>query len=136
MAELSEPVLCPSDASLSNVAFLHAPDQQGQPRDYLQCEGVARCLPGSFGVWIDDDSMKPMFERGDVAIVTPGAEPEISRPVLCKFADQPGVRCRVWLGRDASGIHLARVDDGRQEDAPADSLCWSLEVLYRVARAA
>lgn len=136
MCELSEPALTPSDVALGGVALLHAPDQGDPVRDYLQCEGVARCLPGSFGVWIDDDSMKPMFERGDVAIVTPGAEPEISRPALCKFADEPGVRCRVWLGRDASEVHLARVDDGQLEDAPADSLRWSLEILYRVARAA
>jgi hypothetical protein len=63
-------------------------------------------------------------------------KPAVGRPALCKFTDRADDRCRIWLGQDEEYVHLGRVSDGRHEQMPRAQLRWSLEVLYRVARAA
>jgi hypothetical protein len=97
---------------------------------------VAWCFPLVFGVVLDDEAMAPMFARGDTALVAVGGDPVVGKPALCKFVDRAADRCRIWLGTDEQHIHLGRASDGQHEQMPRAQLRWSLEVLYRVARAA
>jgi hypothetical protein len=120
----------------SNVTLLVAHDAAGQARRFLRSRTIACYLPGAFGVLLDDETMKPMFSAGDVLVVAAGATPKIGSPALCKFVDCADDRCRIWLGEDADQVHLGRACDGETEHMPRAQLRWSLEVLYRVARAA
>ena len=133
---LSEPGEDSEIAAIGEAALIRIPGDKQTPREFIHCPNIARCFPLAFGVRIDDDAMAPMFNAGDVAIVAPGAEPRLGAPALCKFADRADDRCRVWLGDVGDHVHLGRVANGECERVPRESLRWSLEVIYRAARAA
>ncbi len=97
---------------------------------------IARCFPGAFGVRLADDAMQPMFRAGDAVVVAIGSEPKIGRPAICRVADEPGARCRIWLGDEEGVVHLGRLSDGGVEPVAREKLCWSLEALFRLALAA
>ena len=121
---------------LRNITLLRLPDSGGAAQRFVQSPELARCFPSAFGVVLDDDAMEPMFAAGDALLVATGAEPQVGRPALCKFADQADDRCRIWLGEEGEHIQLGRVSDGVSEQMPRAQLRWALEVLYRVAPAA
>jgi hypothetical protein len=52
------------------------------------------------------------------------------------LTEEPAARCRIWLGDEEGTVHLGRLADGGCEQVPRDKLLWSLEVLFRLARAA
>jgi len=135
-AGLSEPAMEYDRGALRNVTLLTLPDVAGATRRFVQSQEVARCFPAAFGVVLDDDTMAPMFAAGDALLATAAAGPQVGRPALCKFADRAADRCRIWLGEDEQHVQLGRVSDGQHEQTPRTQLCWSLEVLYRVAPAA
>jgi len=113
-----------------------AEDTRGVER-YLHCPGLVGLFPEAFGVRLEEAGpMEPMFAAGDVLVVAPGAEPALGRPALCKFRTDADDRCRIWLGEDDHHVHLGRIADGEHETLPRDELCWALDVLYRVPRAA
>ena len=102
------------------------------PRRFVQSDELAQCFPNAFAVAIDDDTMRPMFEPGDALIVAADAPPVLGRPALCHTRHDPRVRCRMWLGEDGGQVRLGRMSDHGVDSVPADEICWSLEVLYRV----
>jgi transcriptional regulator with XRE-family HTH domain len=114
------------------VRSLEAPDQTAGPRWFLESPELSTCFPDAFAVVLRDETMRPMFEPGDAALVAPGCEPVVGRPVLCRLADDPPLRCRVWLGQEADCVNLGRVADGEHERVSRDRLRWSFEVLFRV----
>lgn len=134
-AQLLEPAARYDDQPARAVRLVAAADAEGRDRLFLHQRDIASCFPGMFGVRLTDDSMRPMFRAGDAALVAAGAEPRIGRPVLCKFAHEPGARCRIWLGQDAARVHLGRLADGEQETAARADLAWSLEIIYRLTAA-
>jgi hypothetical protein len=107
----------------------------GAGRPFVQSPAIAGLVPEMFGVRVADTAMAPMFHRGDVALVAPGAAPRVGRPVICRPTSGPA-RCRVWLGEHGASVRLGRLSDGGHEEVPADQLCWSLEVLFRLTQAA
>jgi len=133
---LVEPALDYGAADSRTVTLLTLPDAGGLPRRFVQSRELACCFPLAFGVTMDDDAMAPMFAVGDIVLTTVGAEPQLGRPALCKFADQGHDRCRIWLGQDDRYVHLGRASDGQHEELPRAQFRWALEALYRVARAA
>lgn len=135
-AHLAEPAMAYGVGALRDVAVIEVPSESGPVRRFVQSREVARCFPGVFGAFLDDGAMEPMLATGDVVLVAAGAPARIGHPALCKFADRADDRCRVWLGEDEQFVHLGRVSDGEHEQMPRPQLRWSLEVLYRVARAA
>lgn len=135
-ASLTEPAMEYDGSALRDVALLAVPDASGRARRFVQSREVAHCFPAVFGVLLDDETMEPMFVRGDALLVTVGARPRIGQPALCKFVDRAEDRCRVWLGEDEEHVYLGRVSDGQHEQMSRAQLRWSLEVLYRVAQAA
>ena len=135
-ALLAEPAMDYDPGTLRNVTLLSLPDAGGPARRFLQSCELARCFQGAFGVVLGDDAMEPMFAAGDALLVAAGAEPQVGRPALCKFADHTDDRCRIWLGADEDYVQLGRVSDGLDEQMSRAQLRWSLEVLYRVAPAA
>ena len=80
--------------------------------------------------------MRPMFDAGDCVIVSIGCAAKVGRPALCRFADQPPARCRIWLGTEGETVSLGRLADGAVEQVPRTSVLWSLEALFRLAPAA
>jgi hypothetical protein len=132
---LAEPAMhYPAEALQAAEVLTLATD--GQPRPYLRSAGIARCFPGAFGVRVRDDAMAPMLQAGDAVLVAPGLEAKVGRPALCRVSGEAGPRCRMWLGAEADCVQLGRVTDGESEQVPRDKVLWSLEVLYRLARAA
>jgi hypothetical protein len=118
----------------AELLTLQAPD--GGTRDCVHSAEITRCFPNAFGMRLADDSMKPMFSAGDAVLVAVGAGPKVGRPVLCHLTVEPAARCRIWLGDEEGTVHLGRLADGECEQVPRDTLLWSLEVLFRLARAA
>jgi len=114
------------------VCAIEIAEPSGRRRRYLESAELLRCFPNAFAVVISDDSMWPMFEPGDAALVAPGCGPVVGRPALCRLREQADVRCRVWLGEHEGQVHLGRIGDGEHERVPRDRLRWSLEVLFRV----
>jgi hypothetical protein len=135
-ASLAEPAMEYRRSECREVTLLAVPDATGSSRQFVQSSGMVRCFPAVFGVVLDDDAMEPMFAAGDSLLVAAGAGPRIGQPALCKFADRAQDRCRIWLGEDEQHVYLGRVSDGEHEELSRAQFRWSLEVLYRVARAA
>ena len=107
----------------------------GPVREWMSSRQIAKCFPGMFGTRLHDDAMKPMFGTGDGVLVSVGSGPKIGHPVLCRLAGEGGARCRIWLGADQASVNLGRLADGEVERVDRVSVCWSLEVLYRLAAA-
>lgn len=105
----------------------------GATHRYLHSPEVAECFPCAFGVMIEGDSMRPMFEPGDAAVVSVDAPPIVGRPAVCRTTGSPPVRCGIWLGQTDRLIQLGRVSDSGLETLASEQHCWSLEALYRVA---
>lgn len=135
-AALVEPAMQYAPQADRRVKLLTLQAADGRTGRYIHSPAVARCFPGAFGVRLADDTMRPMFQAGDAAVVALGVEPKIGRPALCRVANEPGARCRVWLGGGDGVVHLGRLTDGEVERVADESLLWSLEVLYRLAPAA
>jgi hypothetical protein len=133
---LTEPKMEYDRDAFRDVALLVAPDVNGRSCRFVQSRTIIHSFPTIFGVVLDDDAMTPMFASGDALLVAVGAAPRVGRPALCKFVDRADDRCRIWLGDDGEQIHLGRAADGETEHLPRAALRWSLEVLYRVTRAA
>lgn len=108
----------------------------GVSRDCVDAPAIARCFPEMFGLRIADGAMAPLFQPGDVTLVSPAAGPRVGRPAVCRIADRPGVLCRVWLGESGGQALLGRLSDGGEDIVPTAELRWSLEALYRVRPAA
>ncbi len=135
-AVLAEPAMEYTAETEHSTELVVARGPDGRARDCLLSEELARCFPHAFGVRIPDDAMAPMFVTGDVALVVSGGAPRIGRPALCRLADGPAACCRIWLGENEGTVQLGRVGDGETEEITRDRLLWSLEVLFRVRRAA
>jgi len=106
------------------------------PETVRQCidrATMAQSFPGMFGVRLADETMAPMFCGGDVALVRIGTGPRERFPALCRLTGEAGVRCRLWLGADEQHVSLGRSCDGAIERVERAVVCWSLEVLYRLA---
>jgi transcriptional regulator with XRE-family HTH domain len=132
----AEPALAYAADALHTAETLNLCGPDGRVRQFLNSPQIRDCFPDAFGVRLPDDAMQPMFVAGDAVLVAPDAEPKIGRPVLCRVADEPQVRCRIWLGYEDDVLSLGRVTDGEYERVPRERVLWSLEVLYRVTRAA
>lgn len=130
---LSEPAVAYDPDDTQPIQIIESRDACGHRRKFFCGGSVGVCFPGAFGVLIGDDSMRPMFEPGDAAIVSAGTEPVVGRPAICRVADEPHVRCRIWLGIDSEGIHLGRLGDAGQETIAPDRCRWALEALYRIS---
>jgi hypothetical protein len=135
-AALAEPDAEGNGQSPRTVDIVSGRAADGRTRRFLRSSEVARCFPGVFGVRLADDTMEPMFKAGDAVLVAMGEQPKMGQPALCKFADEPTVRCRIWLGRREQKVYLGRLCDGEHEEVPFDQLRWSVEVLYRLSPAA
>ena len=133
---LAEPAMLYPPEALHSTELLTLCAADGRRRECLHSAEVARCFPNAFGVRLSDASMAPMFAADDAVLVAIGVEARVGRPALCRVADEAGARCRIWLGDDAEVVQLGRVADGECERVPRDKVLWSLEVLYRLARAA
>jgi len=133
---LAEPAMEYSASALRHAELVHVRTATGQTCCCLRNPGIANCFSHPFGVRLTNDSMRPMFLPGDAAIVAVGCGPKVGRPALCRMADDPPARCRIWLGVDHSAVHLGRLVDGEMEHVARQRVLWSLEVLYRLAPAA
>jgi hypothetical protein len=89
-----------------------------------------------FGLRIADGAMAPLFEPGDVTLLSPAAGPRVGRPVVCRLAQEGKVLCRVWLGESDEQVLLGRLSDGGEDIIARPDVRWSLEALYRVRPAA
>lgn len=136
LCRIDEPAEQYDAAGVGQVALVSISPPGQPPRRYIRAAGIAAAIPNAFAVEIEQDDMAPMFERGDLALVAVGVEPHTARPALCRVVGETQPRCRIWLGKDAGGVCLGRVGDGEQESVASDRLQWSLEILYRIARAA
>lgn len=103
------------------------------PRRFLADERMAQLFDGMFGARLDDARMSPLLQPGETLLVAPGAAPRTGRPALCRLRDPDEARCRIWLGERDGLLHLGCVADGAAEQIPPARLCWSLEVLFRLA---
>ena len=136
-ARLAEPASDYEASAFRPVELVSlATDDGGTPRQFVLSKDIADCFPGAFGVRLHDDAMSPMFRAGDAVLVAVGTKPKVGHPVLCRVKDDPAVRCRVWLGEKDGATRLGRLADGDLEHVAAASVCWSLEVLYRLTAAA
>lgn len=133
---MAEPAMQYEPQTGRPAEILTLTDERGVPGRCVHHAEIRQLFPDAFGVAVADDVMQPMFIAGDAVVVAASAEPKIGRPALCRLADEPGPRCRIWLGADDGTIHLGRLSDGETEQVPRDRLLWSVEVLFRVARAA
>lgn len=133
-AGLTEPATEYDPGGVRAVELLTVAAGGGRSRHYLRSAGMVRCFPRMFGVRVVDDTMSPMFLGGDVVLTALEAGAQVGRPALCRT--EGGVICRIWLGEDEAGVHLGRLADGEIERIERAGVCWSLEVLYRVAAAA
>ncbi len=104
--------------------------------EFLRSAEILRVFPNAFAVRLEDDSMRPMFEKGDAVVVAPGTVSRVGRPALVKLAGEVGACCRIWLGAHDGVAVLGRLDDGAQESPASDRIRWSLEALFRVVWAA
>jgi transcriptional regulator with XRE-family HTH domain len=134
--EVVEPAMQYSADELRAAEVLTVRAAGDRPRQCLRAPEIARCFPGAFGVRLGDESMAPMFRADDAVLVAIGLDAKVGRPALCRVAGEAGPRCRIWLGDEADLVQLGRITDGECEQVPRDKVLWSLEVLYRVARAA
>jgi hypothetical protein len=133
---LAEPALVyPAEAG-QIADLLTTVDAEGSERGAVLSPAVATCFPDAFGWQVPDDTMSPMFAAGDTIIVSPTAAAKIGRPALCHLTAAGGARCRIWLGEDGTTVNCGRLADGETERLERATLGWSLEVLYRLARAA
>lgn len=74
---------------------------EGTDREVLQVD-VARHK--CFAVRMTDDSMSPLYERGDVLLINPALEPRDACRVLASFADERAiVRTYTFRGVDRKG---------------------------------
>lgn len=133
---LTEPAMSYAPEAFRKAELLTLRAPEGRPRRCLHSAEIACCFPNAFGVRLADESMAPMFAADDAVLVAVGVGPKVGQPALCRVADEAGVRCRIWLGDDEGLVRLGRIADGECEQVPRDKLLWSLEVLYRLARAA
>ena len=134
-ASLAEPASEYERDALRPIELLTLQAEDGTDRQCVCSSEIAGCFPDMFGVRLHDSAMAPMFGDGDAALASPGSIARIGRPALCRLADDPRVRCRIWLGEDEAGVHLGRLADGAMEHVERANVCWSLEVLYRLAAA-
>ena len=134
--EWAEPALTYERAALRSAELLTLQDAAGHTRVCVHSAEIAGCFPSAFGLRLADDSMAPMFSAGDAVLVAGGVEAKVGRPALCRVVEEAGARCRIWLGEEGDLVHLGRLADGESEDVARDRVLWSLEVLFRVARAA
>ncbi|MCK4342460.1 MAG: helix-turn-helix domain-containing protein [Phycisphaerae bacterium] len=134
--ELLEPALeYPPDAG-QRVELVSVRTADGRTCRCIHNAEIARCFPSAFGVRLADNTMQPMFQAGDAAVVTAEAEAKIGRPAICRVTDEPAARCRIWLGRENGIVHLGRLADGEVERVAHEKVQWSLEALFRLALAA
>ncbi len=132
----SEPVLA-AESAVAAVAQLVQVRRAGtQERAFVHSPQVRACFPDAFGVRLADAAMQPMFTADDVVVVSPGVEPRVGQPAVCRLRDEPRVRCRIWLGYENDVLNLGRLADEACEEIPRGQVLWSVPVLYRVARAA
>ncbi|MGE3181686.1 MAG: helix-turn-helix domain-containing protein [Phycisphaerae bacterium] len=118
-----------------SVDVLTSREPAAQMSSFVHLPSLARSFPQTFAVAVNDEAMTPCVEPGDAVVVTPGIAPRLGAPALLRMRAGPA-RVRVWLGKAENGFEVAALHDpARETIAPAD-VCWSLEVLYVVARAA
>jgi transcriptional regulator with XRE-family HTH domain len=122
------------DAPSGEVEWLRSAECDA-PREYLRSPRLAAAFEGLFGVCIESDDMRPMLEPGDAVLAAAGAPPRVGRLALVRTRDGTS-RVRMWLGPSESGVSLGRLGDHECETLAASDVCWSLEVLFRVTRAA
>ncbi len=134
--ELVEPAVQYSPGTARNTTLVTVRAADGRTYRCLQDPVVTNCFGGAFGARLTDDTMRPMFDAGDCVIVSIGCAAKVGRPALCRFADQPPARCRIWLGTEGETVSLGRLADGAVEQVPRTSVLWSLEALFRLAPAA
>lgn len=136
-AQLAEPAGAYEPDAFRAVELVSlAGDASRPPRQFIHSREIAACFPGIFGVRLADDAMRPMFRAGDAALAAVGAPARVGRPALCRLRNEREVRCRVWLGEDGGYVQLGRLADGELERHSPEDVCWSLEVLFRLAPAA
>lgn len=134
--EVAEPAMDYPAAALRTVELLTLDTADGRRQCCVRSAEIASCFPHALGVRLPDASMVPMFAAGDAVLVAVGVEAKVGRPAVCRVTDQPNVRCRIWLGEDEGVVRLGRLADAECELVPREHVLWSLEVLYRLARAA
>ena len=132
---LAEPAGRYEPDALRPIEVLTLRAEDGADQQCVCSAEIAGCFPDMFAVRLHDDTMAPMFGDGDAALASPGSVARIGRPALCRLADDPRVRCRIWLGEDETGVNLGRLADGAMEHVERANVSWSLEVLYRLAAA-
>jgi len=135
-ASVTEPAMVYEAAASQPALIVTLEGANRQAHRCIHSAHIAQFFPQAFAVRLADDRMKPMFLTGDAALVSPGVGPKIGQPVLCRVREQPTARCRIWLGDEDNVVHLGRVEDGETEHLPSADVLWSLEVLFRIARAA
>lgn len=133
---LYEPAMSYTSSSAKSVKLVKFATSGGHTCVCMEDAEIARCFPSAFGVRLADDTMAPMFCRGDAAVVAIGSPAQVGRPTVCRLAGESRARCRIWLGRDAGQVHLGRLADGEMEQVPPDRVQWALEALFRLAPAA
>jgi transcriptional regulator with XRE-family HTH domain len=133
---VAEPALRYAPEAFQEAELLSITSADGRTLDCVCSTGIARYFPDAFGVRLTDDAMQPMFAAGDAVLVAAGLDAKVGRPALCRTDAEPAVRCRIWLGEEQGTVHLGRLGDGGAERISRDKLRWSLEILYRLARAA
>ncbi|MGD8450400.1 MAG: helix-turn-helix domain-containing protein [Phycisphaerae bacterium] len=134
-ARVVEPAAQYHDGDFRPVELVTLAPEAGQPRLCLHSVELAQCFPRMFGVRLRDRSMEPMFQEGDIALVTPGSKPQVGCPAVSRLVEPGAARCRIWLGEDEDGVRLGRLADGEAEHLRRGNVCWSLNVLYRLAAA-
>ena len=133
---VAEPALQYAPDAFREAEMLTLSSAEGRTVCCVRSAEIARYFPNAFGVRLTDDAMQPMFAAGDAVLVATGLDAKVGRPALCRVDEKPAVRCRIWLGEEQGVVHLGRLADGGSERVSRDKLQWSLEILYRLARAA
>ena len=135
-AGLAEPASEYDEGAFTRVEVLTLTPEEGTARRCIHSPRIAECFPGVFGVRLHDDTMTPMFRAEEAVLVALGSGPKVGHAALCRLVDEADVRCRIWLGEDETSVQLGRLADGEVERVDRASVCWTLEVLYRLAPAA
>lgn len=68
-------------------------------------------------------------QRGEIALASAAAEPELGHPVLCRCAAAPIARAGVWLGGDARELRLG-LADGSRIALPAADVLWTAPIVF------
>ncbi len=135
-SELSEPAVAYDQRAARPVQTVMVAAEEGiDPRRCLCSAELVQGMPGMLGMEIVDEIMVPMFRPGEAALLVPGAEPRVGKPVVVRVEQEQAARCRIWLGHDDESASLGRLCDDEVERVVLTRIRWAAEVLYRLSAA-